>query len=657
MALSPTTSMDFFGSQDKARRNTSLLVFYFILAAIMIVLAIYATVVGTFIGVEKHQGNDDPVTIEDLWHPQVLMVTAGVTLLIVLSGSLLKISALSGGGTSVAEMLGGKLISSNTRDPDERKLLNVVEEMAIASGFPVPPVFIMPDEPAINAFAAGFTPSDAVVAVTKGCIQKLTREELQGVIAHEFSHILNGDMRLNIRLMGILHGILIIGLIGYWIFRSMIYSGSSRSRSRKGGKETLPILLFGLIIMAIGYIGVFFGKLIKSAISRQREYLADAAAVQFTRNPDGIAGALKRIAGYNAGSKIENKRAEEASHLFFSNGLTNSFFNLMATHPPLEDRIARLDPAFLKEQAERRGTAAPSTAPAHAGAQGFAASNGAFPVKPDEIVSTVGAPTPEHIAYATNLVAAIPAHLVDLAREPFGARAIVYALLLDKSPEIRQPQIERLGSHADAQVFEQTQKLITAVAKLKHEFFLPLIDLAIPALRQLSPAQFKSFYENVDHLSVADSEISLFEYTLNRIIIRHLEPNFTKAKPPVTQYYSLPPLLADCAALLSTLAHWGATGRQDAKAAFKCGMGKLISDARFNLLAIEQAGLQAADESLKKLAAASPQIKKMVIEACASCIGADGQMTIEEAELLRAVSDSLGCPMPPVLASQEHRVS
>lgn len=354
MALPATHTMDFFERQDQARRSTRRLIAYFMLAVVLIVASIYIAVIAIVYAFSVNRVLERPF---QWWDPDMLLWVTGATVSVVVIGSLYKIFALSQGGEVVARWLGGRLIDSDTPKPQERRLLNVVEEMAIASGISVPSVFLLEEEKSINAFAAGFTPADAVIGVTSGTLQILSRDELQGVIAHEFSHILNGDMRLNIRLIGVLNGILMIAMIGYGILR-----GTRTSSSKKNGGAA--VLLFGAALLIIGYVGVFFGKLIKSAVSRQREFLADASAVQFTRNPDGIAGALKKIGGLAHGSRIANSKAEEASHLFFSNGmhgkaspflsmrnrtppvLTQSAFSFMATHPPLETRIKRIDPSF-----------------------------------------------------------------------------------------------------------------------------------------------------------------------------------------------------------------------------------------------------------------------------------------------------------------------
>lgn len=640
--------MDFFERQDVARRKTSILIVYYILAVIFIMLGVYFAFAATFIGVKTKMGRK--IAVQQLWNPRLFLWTIGGTLLVVLGGTVYKVSQLSGGGESVAQLLGGRPIGPNTRDADERKILNVVEEMAIASGTPVPRVFLLEHEDGINAFAAGFSPGDAVIGVTRGCVKQLSRDELQGVIAHEFSHILNGDMRLNIRLIGVLNGILIIGMVGYWIFRITLYSGSSRSRNGKGSK--LPIVLLGLIVMAIGFIGVLFGKLIKSAVSRQREFLADASSVQFTRNPDGIAGALKKIGGFSRGSKLKNAHAEEASHFFFSNGLSSSLINLMATHPPLVERIRRIDPSFDDGDFKRAAGTAGSRAATPAAA-GFAGAPAEFAVNPAEVVSSVGAPQAKHLDYAEKLMSSLPDKLDVAAREPFGARAVIYSLLLNRENKPREIQLQRLAQHADPVVYSETKKIALLVETIGHELRLPLVDLSISTLKELSPRQYKSFSENVKCLVEADKQIDLFEFTLQCMIKRHLEPVFTKVKPVSIQYYNIKPVQEKCGELLSCLAYWGTEEMADAKRAFGKGAEKLKTDHVLTISSAESCGLQMVEDALNQLVGASPAIKRQLIDACTSCIAMDGKVTLEEADLLRCIGDSLDCPIPPFLPGQK----
>jgi len=636
--LAGATTIDFFKSQEIAKRKTSILIGYYCLAVVMIIAAVYVTAMVVFQGAMLKAGQDVPV--KSLWNPDLFMYIAGGTSLIVVLGTVFKINQLSSGGAAVAELLGGVPLDSTTHNLDERKILNVVEEMSIASGIPVPRVYILEEE-SINAFAAGFSPSDAVIGVTRGCVEQLTRDELQGVVAHEFSHILNGDMKLNIRLLGVLNGILVIGLIGYWIFRS-----TARSRSKKG--NNLPIVLFGLVIWVVGYIGVFFGKLIKSAVSRQREYLADASAVQFTRNPGGISGALKKIGGYAGGTRISNDHAEEASHFFFCNGLSASFLNLMATHPPIEDRIKRLDPMFNAED-ERSPGLKEVVPPLPDESAGALAGVSRFSAKPADVVASVGAPTPAHVRHAAVLIAGLPEVMVAAVREPAGAQAAVYSLLINGDEKVREKQTGYLAGHADPPVQNLLTQLIPVADGLKDEGKLPLVDMAIPVLKGLSLNQYNVFRENIQALVAADKQVDLFEYTLQRILMRHLDTAFRLLKTPGTKYLNTVSVLPVCEKLLSCLAYWGADDAESAQAAFDKGAEKLEAGTILTMCPVDDCGLPMLDVALNEAAAASPVIKKKVLDACVTCVAADGYVTIEEAELIRAVAASIDCPLPPFL--------
>jgi Zn-dependent protease with chaperone function len=660
--------MNFFEHQEVARRKTSLLVFYFAVATVLIVGAVYLAVAGILLGLRAKQG--EPIGPQSLWNPQlILWVTLGTVSVIVL-GSLYKVSQLGSGGATVAELLGGRLLNSGTQDLDERVVLNVVEEMAIASGTPVPPVYLLDEEKGINAFAAGYTPNDAVIGVTRGAAETLTRDELQGVIAHEFSHILNGDMRLNIRLMGVLHGILLIALIGYGILRSLRHVRvSSRSSKKGGGGLVVVMIALGIAFLVVGYIGVFFGKLIKSAVSRQREFLADASAVQFTRNPGGIAGALCKIGGLNAGSRVEHTEAQEASHMFFGNALRASFLGLMSTHPPLDVRIKRIDPNFdgaypdvarvqrtardlhreqVKGSGEQQASAIRDRGRMASTSDARAA---AFAFQPDVAVGSVGAPAAEHVDYAAAVVAAIPERVNEAVHEPLGAVATVYCLLLDADPQTRSAQVQCLAEQ-DRRAYQEVQRLAPEIAATSRELRLPIAAMAVPALCRLSASQYRGFRQTVERLIAADEKMNLFEYALQRMLFRQLAAHFEQRRPPKVKYPALRPLLPSCAGLLSMLAHSGQRDADAAARAFAAAAKKLATDREsLDLLPPGQCGLKMFDESLTMLAASSPAIKKRVLDACAICIGADGRVTIEEEELLRVIADALDCPMPPLLAS------
>ncbi|EUA18996.1 peptidase M48 family protein [Mycobacterium kansasii 662] len=321
--------MNFFDHQRAARSSTLKLVLLFIVAVVAMVAFIDAAA-----AVAMTYQRADPSAVLGV----VVGVTA-VTLLIIAGGMITKTVALRQGGAAVAASVGAVQVDPTSSDPQLRRLVNIVEEMSLASGVPAPRLFVLAGEPGINAFAAGFTPADAAITVTSGALAQLNRDELQGVIAHEFSHILNGDMRLNIRLIGLLNGILLIGLTG---MRVLQFGGGRGSSSKNGA----PIWMVALAMMVLGFIGVFFANIIKAAVSRQREWLADASAVQFTRQTAGLVGALKKIAGVASGSALRDARsATEVSHMLFGEG-RRSFRAWYATHPPLADRIKALDPSF-----------------------------------------------------------------------------------------------------------------------------------------------------------------------------------------------------------------------------------------------------------------------------------------------------------------------
>ena len=454
--------MDFFQNQEVARKKTGLLIVYFLLAVILIILTVYVAIAAVLRLAEPGDQSGAELTLSALWDPQLFGAVAVGTAALISGGSLYKIASLSGGGHTVAELLGGRLLHPQTTDPDERRILNVVEEMAIAAGTPVPPVYLLEQEDGINAFAAGHSPNDAVVAVTRGCVRTLSRDELQGVVAHEFSHILNGDMRLNLRLMGVLFGILLIGLAGYILLRSS--SGGTvrlgaRDDDRRGAN---PLPLIGLALYVIGYVGVFFANLIKAAVSRQREFLADASAVQFTRNPDGIAGALKKIGALAEGSTIREPRAEEASHMFFGNlGGAGQLFGLLSTHPPLAERIRRIDPSFdgdfSKVQLEPPGDPAPAGAAAARPPRA-----GSFSFNPAEAVARVGTIAAPQLLYAGRLLEDLPRTLSQQVQDPLGAQATVFALLLDPGDAVRQQQLSWLERNVHPAVVQVMRTIVPA---------------------------------------------------------------------------------------------------------------------------------------------------------------------------------------------------
>ncbi len=658
-------STQFFDRQDTARGNTFWLIILFVAAVIGLVGAtsVAGYAIGTLAadsgygqrgGRQPHGAEVDPLALAGVF---------GVaTAIVIVLGSLYQITALRlGGGTRVAEGVGGRQIHGDTRDAGERRLMNIVEEMAIASGTPVPPVYVL-EEQAINAFAAGYRPGDAVIGVTRGAMEKLNREQLQGVIAHEFSHIFNGDMRMNIRMIGILHGILLLGLIGHMLLRSVYYTGGHRSRSsdsnRGDGRITLLLAVSGLILIVAGSIGSFIGGLIKAAVSRQREFLADASAVQFTRNPDGIAGALKRIGGFSRQGRLEHPNAGMASHMYFAQGVFEGLTGLLATHPPLPERIKALDPSWDGTFDESSGTRRQvSSQRQPLGASGFAG-----PEQPQvplpavmEAVDYVGAPAAQHQQYSAMLLQEIDPELVDAAHEAYSARALVLALLLDADQEMRQMQLAVLRKMISADVVTLTGKLYPKVAVAPDAARLPLVDLSLPMLRTMTAPQYQTFSRALEAMIKADQRLTIFEWTLSRVLLRHLRGQYVPSPSTATHYHRLNRLNREVSVLLSTLARVGHSGR-DVESAFQIAAGHL-SGLRLTLLPASECSFGALDEALEKLARASAHCCAELLSACAASVSADGIVKVKEAELVRGIADLLDCPMPPLVGKLELRAS
>ncbi|MCC7333477.1 MAG: M48 family metallopeptidase [Pirellulaceae bacterium] len=683
-------STNFFERQASAKKSTVWLLTMFALATVAIVVTV--TVVVAIALAATNADHNGQAVFDNGQAPWAIAALCGFgTLLLILGGSFFKIVALrAGGGASVAESLGGVRIYPSTSDPTERRLMNVVEEMSIASGVPVPPVYFLANEAGINAFAAGYSPSDAVLGITRGAAERLTRDELQSVLAHEFSHILNGDMRIGIRVMGVLYGILLMGFVGQLIFRTLAYGGGNRSRSDKGSSNaTMVILLIGLALIVLGFVGTFLGNLIKAAISRQRERLADASGVQFTRNPAGLAGALKRIGSLKAGSKLQAPNAAQASHIFFAEGVWKNMAGLWSSHPPLEERIRALDPnwdgkfpapesnaGIVSHEIATSFSTEPSTlaaglAPgvAAAGLSGSSQpsassvvsdsattnSNEYYPAEipvriVDRAIDHVGNPTQAHVDYATGLRALLPQNIVAFAREPYAARAVVLSMLLNQDASIRASQMQALGGLVTPDVAALVKKLSPAIDELDARVRLPLVDVALPALAAMSPSQYRQFIQAFQSLAAADGQLDLFEWVLSQIVIRHLRPHFENARPAPVGRMPLTRLSAPCAVVLSAVAYAG-NSNQRAQQAFEAAASQL-SGLGLKLVLREATNLTQLRRALSAIAQATPQAQGELVDACAAAISADGHATIEEVELLRGVSDLLDCPMPPLLVNQ-----
>ena len=660
--------MDFFERQHKAKKKTGVLVFLFGVAVLLISLLNFLIIAAVIPFVDEERNFS---TLQD---PMLAMYVVLGTFVVISLAGLYRKSQLSDGGSSIASMMGGRLVNMASTDPDEQKLMNVVEEMAIASSVPMPEVFVMSEEKGINAFAAGYTVDDAVIGVTDGCMRRLSRDELQGVIAHEFSHILNQDMRLNLRLVAVVFGLFVLSQLGRLMIQIGFNSSGRRSSSNRdegGGGAVIGIA--GLGIMAAGGLGILMGNLIKSAVSRQREYLADSSAVQFTRNPEGLAGALKKIGAMATGSRLLTPHAEEASHMFFGNGMSESWFSFAATHPPLLNRILLLEPSFagdfseVKFEERRSPTAKPDSKarrtqsgipiPGMGDAlgqalppviMGLAAAGQVQVGSAAAVADSIGNPTQQHIDFAAALLASLPEAVRTATHDTHDACALVFALLLDpKDGPVQKKQLGQVDKLFGEQMTKATLKLSADVASLDPRAKLPVADLAVGSLRRMAKDQFERFNKLLESLATADEKIDLFEFSLSKLVIRHLEPHFVKQQKKPARYYSLKKLSHECSVLISSLACTAGSNDETIQTAYAAGASHLAA-TRLTQLPDVDCGLQELDQALVTLDGVSINLKRKLIEAAAATVSADGYLQIQEAELLRAISDSLGCPMPPL---------
>ncbi|ELB2055457.1 M48 family metallopeptidase [Vibrio parahaemolyticus] len=616
--------MDFFHHQDTARQRTGLLVMLFTLA----VLAITGLVSVISIGIYFYF-TGEPFTTQSIIS-YCLLSFVGVLTVVSIS-SFIRLSELNAnGGRGVAESIGGKLISTDTSNAKHRQLLNVVEEMSIASGIPVPPVYVMTEEHGINAFAAGMSIDDAVIGVTQGALDAFSRDELQGVIAHEFSHILNGDMRLNTRLIGALFGITCIAHFGHLILDN---SNSTRHVSRSSSdsnKGFAVIILIAIVCLVLGWLGTLFGNMIKAAISRQREFLADASAVQFTRNDQGIAGALKKIGSNVQGSTLNTKASDEMSHMMFGQSKLSGFSSLFATHPPLDERIRRIEPNWDGIYAQH--SHAQSTAFDNEQVSGFAVGGGSpasQSASPSEQLSETG----------QQLISQLPPELVDIAREPYSARFIAFALIFDGS------DIQREMIKSYVPLASQSTLLPWLDYDLPLHLRFPLLELALPALKSLSEAQKISLCKVLRELSETDNQYSLAEWCVINLLEKQLLASFGFIK----QHKTLKQLEESVFWLLRELAWVSHSQADKAQRAYHCALAHL----GFPEVKLEPANSNwhLSRAALELLLQLKPKDRRIFVKACRLAIESDGEITVAEGELYRVIACFLEVPEPPLTVS------
>lgn len=619
--------MDFFKAQDEARKKTHQLLGLFLLCIVGVVVAMGLLSWG--LGVVLVKGDGAPLGM-------VALVSLGSGALIVLASGF-KSMQLRGGGGVVARDLGGRLVDPSTRETHERKLLNVVEEMAIASGVPVPQVYVMDNEEGINAFAAGSEPGNAAVGVTRGCMMLLSRSELQGVIAHEFSHILNGDMKLNMRLIGWIFGLVALSILGRGVLESLrfVRVGGGNRENNNGGAIVLAMLAIGLGLIIIGGIGVFFARLLQAAVSRQREFLADASAVQFTREPDGLAGALSKIGGN--GSKIETAKASEASHCFFADGGLFAFG--LASHPPLGMRISRIKKDWDGKFAD--GSLPPIAEPAQRGNQNELDSR---------VSGLAGEAQDAHLSDSERVSVTRGAHIHSGISEEWQqavhhreqAQALIFGLLLAQDQKMRLSEVTMLRKNSGEVAADLALRWQEELGELHSARKIALIDLAIPTLRNLSRLEYQRFVGITRELIASDGRVDVFEFMLQRLVAHHLESHFGGKGMRRIRFRRLSELADEAVLLISAFAHLNPDPADSFKQAcdgLEIPGGTLLESNRISLNEISGA--------LERFETSSPLVKKEALQACVRAVASDGELSSREAELLRAMADSIGCAIPP----------
>ncbi len=640
--------MNFFDAQDQARRVTRWLVIVYLLATTLIVLGVTLVVGAALFSTSEMRFS---YTVGEFIAAQapVLVTTAILTTLFIVGATMYKSSVLAAGGSRVAMDMGGTAVTADTQDPLRRRFRNIVEEMAIASGVPVPEIFVLEEESSINAFAAGHTTGDAVIAVTRGTLELLERDELQGVIAHEFSHILNGDMRLNMRLMGVLFGIMMLGLIGRLIIRGGRHSSLA---SNHRGRGAAGVLIIGIGLAVLGAVGVFFARIIKAAVSRQREFLADASAVQFTRQTSGIANALKKIGGYDEASYLRAADAEEISHMLFGSGA--KLTSLFATHPPLTERIRALDPDFRDSDYPDVDSRQYRAEPDQTAMQAFAASDAGTLQLPSSISDSVGHPDIEHVAFARQIRQSIPESLYEAAHSHEFSYLLVIALLLDRSGSTLDHQLALAEEQFGAERTRLIRRYYDDLAQIGAEYRLPILEIAFPALKHRPVPQLEFLITFARRIIELDGEIDLYEYCFYRVLLSNLGHAVNPSRRRARGKSSRKAIRQAAVKLLRVIADRGHDSDAEREAAFHAGLnllGKWARDSDYR--ADHAATVTILDQCLDLLLALNSKGQQSLLEAIGATVSHDGRVSVVEAELIRLVCATLECPLPPIIVAKQ----
>jgi Zn-dependent protease with chaperone function len=640
--------MDFFGAQARARQQSRLLTWGFagcVLAVILVLDIVVLSALRISHAVGAHREPFEASLLQwAMRHPGTVLLVSLVVGGFIGTATVLRMMQLRGGGGYVARALGGVRVERSTPDPRRRMLHNVVEEMALAAGTPVPEVYVLENEAGINAFAAGHTPANAAVAVTRGALQNLKREQLQGVIAHEFSHILNGDMRLSMRLVGLNFGLMAVAVAGRMLIRL----------SAHGRRSGAPVLMLGFGVAAIGQVGFWAGRFLQAWISRKRECLADASAVQFTRNPDGLRDALIRAVALGD-QRFTNAAMEEVAHMLFLPGSRH----WLATHPPLLERIRALDPHVNQAQLDsmlRRSRAEwerqeeptmTESSDAQRSREAMLVTLGtAVPAAAALISATAGDPQPRHLDYAVALRHSLPTELRGTADDPEQAQALMLALLVFSDPAPHERQLAVIATKSSATIATRVQLAAEKAASLPPMLRLPAVLQLFPALRTLGAGERLHFIQLLQELMRMDARLSVFDYTLEKLVTRGLVTQAVPRDPHGK--LGLEDRAVQLGVLFAVLALHGTRNPVQARQAYEAGMASLLPRNRPAYNVIDN-WAAAFDQALEELCELQVVAKQLLIEGLVRTIAHDGMLTPPEAELLRAICAVLECPLPPLL--------
>jgi len=636
--------VNFFARQEQSRRTSRALVGAFMLAFLLVAIA---TTIVVAAALRMYTENNTLFLGTETWrewlegHGGLVITVAAGSLGLMILASLFRAATLARGGGHVARMLGATPVNREGSDPLHKRLVNVVEEIALASGLSVPEIYVLEQESGINAFAAGLTPADAAITVTRGALERLERAELQGVIAHEFSHILNGDMRLNQQLIGLSFGILVLSLVGRWLLRSVRFAGRSRGKNNGGVAAAVAI---GLALMIIGGIGVFLSRMIKAGVSRNRERLADASAVQFTREPEGLAGALKKIGSYSA--RIESVDTEEVAHMLFERG--SRFAGWFATHPPLLERIRALEPDFDPRDLPAPGTALPESDQRASAAAEMVAPLAPQAASPLDRAGEIAAP-----AGGRAIRDALPSEVYEATRSRDNSLLLVVALALSPDERTRGKQIALLERQLGATRAGLCLRLGAELAGTPADLRLPVLELALPTLRQRPSEQLSYLSELLQRVQELERTPRLFDFVLLRLVETFLSNTPGARAAPRRAVTKVEPNAA-ARSLLRSVAAFGHDTGAGARAAYEAGLASLgwqtqSGDPQFEPPSASRA-LGELDAVLAALAGIRPREKERVLRAVLAAIKADAVTATEERELFRLIAASLGCPLPPDIA-------